>query len=109
MGADLACLEGTATLRLAGKANYHTVSALKPLQQPAPPIYALGTSREASYFPARNHVGLGESFGPFDAMGKVTGFYKEVCERFTLRRAAQARDDFAQVMNERKHPAEAAE
>ena len=43
----------------------------KPLQQPLPPMYALGTSREASDFAARNHIGLGLSFGAFDAMGKV--------------------------------------
>src|SRR5207237_1693077 len=45
------------------------------------PLYALGTSREASDFAARNHIGLGLSFGPFDAMGKVPGYYKEGCAR----------------------------
>jgi alkanesulfonate monooxygenase SsuD/methylene tetrahydromethanopterin reductase-like flavin-dependent oxidoreductase (luciferase family) len=45
-------------------------------------MYALGTSREASDFAARNHVGLGVSFGPFDAMGRVTGYYKEECARY---------------------------
>src|SRR5215472_11614743 len=54
--------------------HYRTVSVWpKPLQQPLPPMYALGTSREASDFAARNHIGLGVSFGPFDAMGMVTG------------------------------------
>jgi alkanesulfonate monooxygenase SsuD/methylene tetrahydromethanopterin reductase-like flavin-dependent oxidoreductase (luciferase family) len=53
----------------------------KPLQQPLPPMYALGTSREASDFAARNHIGLGVSFGPFDAMGRVTGYYKQECAR----------------------------
>src|SRR5271169_141230 len=62
--------------------HYRTVSVWpKPLQQPLPPIYALGTSREASDFAARNHVGLGVSFGPFDAMGRVTDYYKEECAR----------------------------
>jgi alkanesulfonate monooxygenase SsuD/methylene tetrahydromethanopterin reductase-like flavin-dependent oxidoreductase (luciferase family) len=42
-------------------------------------MYALGTSREASDFAARNQIGLGVSFGPFDAMGKVTGYYKQEC------------------------------
>jgi alkanesulfonate monooxygenase SsuD/methylene tetrahydromethanopterin reductase-like flavin-dependent oxidoreductase (luciferase family) len=52
--------------------HYRTVSVWpKPLQQPLPPMYALGTSREASDFAARNHIGLGVSFGPFDAMGRV--------------------------------------
>jgi len=54
----------------------------KPLQQPLPPMYALGTSREASDFAARNHIGLGVSFGPFDAMGKVTDYYKDQCARY---------------------------
>ena len=48
----------------------------------APPMYALGTSSEASDFAARNHIGLGVSFGPFDAMGKVTGYYKDQCARY---------------------------
>jgi alkanesulfonate monooxygenase SsuD/methylene tetrahydromethanopterin reductase-like flavin-dependent oxidoreductase (luciferase family) len=62
--------------------HYRTVSVWpKPLQQPLPPIYALGTSSEASDFAARNHIGLGVSFGPFDAMGRVTGYYKEQCAR----------------------------
>src|SRR6266849_4594994 len=60
--------------------RYRTVSVWpKPLQQPLPPMYALGTSSEASDFAARNHIGLGVSFGPFDAMGRVTGYYKEQC------------------------------
>ena len=45
-------------------------------------MYALGTSREASDFAARNHIGLGVSFGPFDVMGKVTGYYKQECARY---------------------------
>ena len=63
--------------------RYRTVSVWpKPLQQPLPPMYALGTSSEASDFAARNHIGLGVSFGPFDAMGRVTGYYKEECARW---------------------------
>jgi alkanesulfonate monooxygenase SsuD/methylene tetrahydromethanopterin reductase-like flavin-dependent oxidoreductase (luciferase family) len=45
-------------------------------------MYALGTSREASDFAARNHIGLGVSFGPLDAMAKVTGYHKEECARY---------------------------
>src|SRR4029453_14353974 len=38
--------------------HYRTVSVWpKPLQQPLPPMFALGTSREASALRARNHVG----------------------------------------------------
>src|SRR5882672_3557700 len=63
--------------------HYRTVSVWpKPLQQPLPPMFALGTSREASDFAARNHIGLGVSFGPFDAMGRVTGHYKQECARY---------------------------
>jgi alkanesulfonate monooxygenase SsuD/methylene tetrahydromethanopterin reductase-like flavin-dependent oxidoreductase (luciferase family) len=63
--------------------RYRTVSVWpKPLQQPLPPMYALGTSREASDFAARNHIGLGVSFGPYDVMGKVTGYYKQECARW---------------------------
>ncbi len=42
-------------------------------------MFALGTSREASDFAARNQIGLGVSFGPFDAMGRVTGYFKDQC------------------------------
>ena len=63
--------------------HYRTVSVWpKPLQQPLPPMYALGTSSEASDFAARNHIGLGVSFGPFDAMGRVTGYYTDQCARW---------------------------
>jgi alkanesulfonate monooxygenase SsuD/methylene tetrahydromethanopterin reductase-like flavin-dependent oxidoreductase (luciferase family) len=62
--------------------HYRTVSVWpRPLQEPLPPVYALGTSQEASDFAARHHVGLGVSFGPFDAMGKVTAYYREQCAR----------------------------
>jgi alkanesulfonate monooxygenase SsuD/methylene tetrahydromethanopterin reductase-like flavin-dependent oxidoreductase (luciferase family) len=57
--------------------QYRTVSVWpRPTTQPHPPTYALGTSREAA---ARNRVGLGVSYGPFDVMGKATGYYREQC------------------------------
>jgi alkanesulfonate monooxygenase SsuD/methylene tetrahydromethanopterin reductase-like flavin-dependent oxidoreductase (luciferase family) len=60
--------------------RYRTVSVWpRPLQQPYPPTYALGTSREAGDFAARNRIGLGVSYGPFDVMGKATGHYREQC------------------------------
>jgi alkanesulfonate monooxygenase SsuD/methylene tetrahydromethanopterin reductase-like flavin-dependent oxidoreductase (luciferase family) len=63
--------------------KYRTVSVWpRPLQQPLPPTYALGTSREAGDFAARNRVGLGVSYGPFDVMGKATGYYREQCARY---------------------------
>ena len=62
--------------------RYRTVSVWpRPLQQPHPPTYALGTSREAGEFAARNRIGLGVSYGPFEVMGKATGFYREQCAR----------------------------
>ena len=62
--------------------HYRTVSVWpKPLQEPTPPMYALGTSQEASDFAARHHMGLGVSYGPFDAMAKVTRDYKDQCAR----------------------------
>jgi alkanesulfonate monooxygenase SsuD/methylene tetrahydromethanopterin reductase-like flavin-dependent oxidoreductase (luciferase family) len=62
--------------------RYRTVSVWpRPLQQPHPPTYALGTSREAGAFAARNRIGLGVSYGPFDVMGKATGYYRAECAR----------------------------
>ena len=60
--------------------RYRTVSVWpRPMQQPFPPTYALGTSREAGDFAARNRIGLGVSYGPFDVMGKATGHYRAQC------------------------------
>jgi alkanesulfonate monooxygenase SsuD/methylene tetrahydromethanopterin reductase-like flavin-dependent oxidoreductase (luciferase family) len=63
--------------------RYRTVSVWpRPLQQPTPPTYALGTSREAGEFAARNKIGLGVSYGPFDVMGKATGYYRDQCAQY---------------------------
>jgi alkanesulfonate monooxygenase SsuD/methylene tetrahydromethanopterin reductase-like flavin-dependent oxidoreductase (luciferase family) len=49
--------------------HYRTVSVWpKPLQQPLPPIYALGTSREASDFAARNRGVESSHSGPEAAL-----------------------------------------
>jgi alkanesulfonate monooxygenase SsuD/methylene tetrahydromethanopterin reductase-like flavin-dependent oxidoreductase (luciferase family) len=62
--------------------QYRTVSIWpRPLQQPHPPTYALGTSREACEFAARHHLGCGVSFGPFEVVGKATRYYREQCAR----------------------------
>ena len=62
--------------------RYRTVSVWpRPLQQPHPPTFALGTSREAGEFAARNRIGLGVSYGPFEVMEKVTGYYRDQCAR----------------------------
>ena len=60
--------------------QYRTVSVWpRPLQQPYPPTYSLGTSRESCEFAARHHIGLGVSFGPFEVMSTVTRYYREQC------------------------------
>src|SRR6202049_1742360 len=60
--------------------QYRTVSVWpRPLQQPYPPTYALGISRESCELAARNHLGLGVSYGPFEVMAKSTSYYREQC------------------------------
>ncbi len=54
----------------------------RPLQQPHPPTYALGGSRESCEFAARHHLGLGVAYGPFEAMGKATRYYRDACTEF---------------------------
>src|SRR5262247_3321218 len=62
--------------------QYRTVSIWpRPLQQPHPRTYALGTSREACDFAARHHLGCGVSYGPFDVMAKATRYYRDQCAR----------------------------
>jgi alkanesulfonate monooxygenase SsuD/methylene tetrahydromethanopterin reductase-like flavin-dependent oxidoreductase (luciferase family) len=62
--------------------QYRMVSVWpRPLQQPHPPTYALGTSREACEFAARHHLGCGVSYGSFEAVGKATRYYREACAR----------------------------
>src|SRR2546425_2596744 len=62
--------------------QYRTVSVWpRPFQQPHPPTYALGTSREACEFAARHRLGCGVSYGPFEVVGKATRHYREACAR----------------------------
>ena len=62
--------------------QYRTVSIWpRPLQQPHPPTYALGTSRESCEFAARHHLGCGVSYGSLEAVGKATRYYREQCDR----------------------------
>jgi alkanesulfonate monooxygenase SsuD/methylene tetrahydromethanopterin reductase-like flavin-dependent oxidoreductase (luciferase family) len=62
--------------------QYRTISIWpRPLQQPHPPTYSLGTSRESCEFAARHHLGCGVSYGPFEVMAKSTRYYREQCER----------------------------
>jgi alkanesulfonate monooxygenase SsuD/methylene tetrahydromethanopterin reductase-like flavin-dependent oxidoreductase (luciferase family) len=63
--------------------QYRTISIWpRPLQQPHPPTYALGTSREACVFAARHRLGCGVSYGPFEVMGRATRYYREQCARY---------------------------
>ena len=62
--------------------QYRTVSIWpRPLQQPHPPTYALGTSRESCEFAARHHLGCGVSYGSFESVGKATRYYRDQCAR----------------------------
>jgi alkanesulfonate monooxygenase SsuD/methylene tetrahydromethanopterin reductase-like flavin-dependent oxidoreductase (luciferase family) len=62
--------------------QFRTVSVWpRPLQQPLPPTYSLGTSRESCEFAARHHIGLGVSFAPFPVVAKSTRYYREECAR----------------------------
>jgi len=54
----------------------------RPLQQPHPPTYALGTSRESCEFAARNRLGCGVSYGSFESVGRATRYYREQCARY---------------------------
>jgi alkanesulfonate monooxygenase SsuD/methylene tetrahydromethanopterin reductase-like flavin-dependent oxidoreductase (luciferase family) len=62
--------------------QFRTVSVWpRPLQQPLPPTYSLGTSRESCEFAARHHIGLGVSFAPFEVVAKSTRYYRDECAR----------------------------
>jgi len=63
--------------------QFRTVSVWpRPLQQPYPPTYALGTSRESCEFGAKHHLGLGASFAPYDLVCKATQYYRGQCAEY---------------------------
>jgi len=62
--------------------QYRTVSIWPRPHQPLPPTYVLGTSAEAGAFAARNHLGLGLSYGSFEAMGRAAGYYRQQCAQY---------------------------
>ena len=63
--------------------QFRTVSVWpRPVQQPHPPTYALGTSRESCEFAARHRLGLGVSYAPFEVIAKATRYYREQCARY---------------------------
>ena len=60
--------------------HFRTVSVWpRPAQQPHPPTYALGSSRESCEFAARHHLGLGVSYAPFEVVAKVIHYYRDTC------------------------------
>ena len=60
--------------------QYRTVSVWpRPLQQPYPPTYALGTSRESCEFAVREHLGLGVSFGPLTLSARRRATIVSMC------------------------------
>jgi alkanesulfonate monooxygenase SsuD/methylene tetrahydromethanopterin reductase-like flavin-dependent oxidoreductase (luciferase family) len=63
--------------------QFRTVSVWpRPLQQPLPPTYSLGTSRESCEFAARHKIGLGVSFAPFEVVAKSTRYYRQQCAEY---------------------------
>jgi alkanesulfonate monooxygenase SsuD/methylene tetrahydromethanopterin reductase-like flavin-dependent oxidoreductase (luciferase family) len=63
--------------------RYRTVSVWpRPLQQPHPPTFALGTSRESCDFAARHRLGCGVSYGSFESVGRATRYYREQCTHY---------------------------
>ena len=60
--------------------RFRTVSVWpRSLQQPHPRTYALGGSRESCEVAARNHLGLGVAYGPFEVVARATRYYREMC------------------------------
>src|ERR1700741_5689174 len=58
--------------------RYRTISIWpRPLQQPHPPTYALGTSRESCDFAARHRLGGGVAYGLFESVGRGRRHYPE--------------------------------
>src|SRR5262252_33800 len=63
--------------------QYRTVSIWpRPSEDPRPMTYSLGVSAEASEFAARHHLGLGVSYGNFEAMAKSTNYYRQRCAEY---------------------------
>src|ERR1700740_3142376 len=63
--------------------HFRTVSVWpRPLQQPYPPTYSLGTSAESCAFAARHGIGLGVSFAPFEVVSKSVQYYRERCAHY---------------------------
>ncbi len=57
--------------------QYRTVSLWPRPRQPLMPVYILGTSGEVGAFAARHRLGLGVSYGSFEAMARSTAHYRQ--------------------------------
>jgi len=62
--------------------QFRTVSIWpRPLQQPYPTTYALGTSKESCTFAASHRLGCGVSYGSWESTARATRYYREECAR----------------------------
>jgi len=62
--------------------KFRTVSIWpRPLQQPYPTTYALGTSKESCEFAARHRLGCGLSYGTWESSARAGRYYREACAR----------------------------
>jgi alkanesulfonate monooxygenase SsuD/methylene tetrahydromethanopterin reductase-like flavin-dependent oxidoreductase (luciferase family) len=62
--------------------QFRTVSVWpRPLQQPYPKTYALGTSKESCEFAASHRLGCGVSYGNWESTARATRYYREQCAR----------------------------
>ena len=62
--------------------HFRTVSVWpRCAQEPHPPTYILGSSRESCEFAARHRLGLGLSYAPVPVIARATRYYREACER----------------------------
>lgn len=57
----------------------------RPIQQPAPPIIASGSSKDSGEFAARKHIALGLAFTNLPLATKAARFYRETAEQFGWR------------------------
>ncbi len=66
--------------------HYSNVSIWpRPVQQPMPPVFVSGSSRESGEFAARNRVGLGLAFTNLPLAAEAARFYREKCTEYGWR------------------------
>jgi alkanesulfonate monooxygenase SsuD/methylene tetrahydromethanopterin reductase-like flavin-dependent oxidoreductase (luciferase family) len=60
--------------------EYRTISVWpRPLQEPHPPCYVLGTSAESADFAASNRLGIGMSYDNAEAFAPKVAYYRRKC------------------------------